>query len=143
MILGMGKSVMKENSDAVHRGSTRDSSCGERWKRMEVPRAFEVSLLRPCRGRGPLEDSLPTCVRMNTLKADVEEVVENLETAGVELTETPLPYDFRVISSPVPLGSSLKHVVGCLYLQDLTIVPSELFDPTFELRDKPVRGLRS
>ncbi|AAM01888.1 RsmB/NOP family class I SAM-dependent RNA methyltransferase [Methanopyrus kandleri] len=77
-----------------------------------------------------LEGRPPTYVRVNTLKADVEEVVENLETAGVELAETPLSYAFRVLSSPGPLGSSLEHVAGYLYLQDLaSMVPPELLDP--------------
>ncbi|WP_456466897.1 RsmB/NOP family class I SAM-dependent RNA methyltransferase [Methanopyrus sp.] len=77
-----------------------------------------------------LEGRPPTYVRVNTLKADVESVVESLERAGARLEETPLPYAFRVLEAPGPLGSSLEHVAGLIYVQDLaSMLPPELLSP--------------
>ncbi len=77
-----------------------------------------------------LEERPPTYVRVNTLKADVESVVESLERAGVRLEETPLPYAFRVLEAPGPMGSSLEHAAGLIYVQDLaSMIPPELLSP--------------
>ncbi len=78
-----------------------------------------------------LEEGRPeTYVRVNTLRADLDDVMRSLEEAGVVLRETPLDYAFVVEDSPGPVGSCLEHVAGYVYVQDLaSMVPAEVLGP--------------
>jgi len=60
----------------------------------------------------------PQTVRVNTLKADLEIVVESLESQGFKLERLPwCNYGFKV-EGEMPVSKTLEHTLGYIYLQD-------------------------
>jgi NOL1/NOP2/sun family putative RNA methylase len=69
----------------------------------------------------------PSHIRVNTLKATPEEVVRNLEGLGFALKpESFSELIFRVEKAPVPLGSTLAHALGLIYMQSASSAVSAL-----------------
>ena len=61
----------------------------------------------------------PTCIRVNTLKASEESVLETLETEGVKLEKTePLKHVYKVLGSKQSLTDLASFREGLFYIQD-------------------------
>jgi 16S rRNA (cytosine967-C5)-methyltransferase len=69
-----------------------------------------------------LEGSLhppPTCVRLNTLKASQEEILEKLAGEGVKLEKIErLKHAYKVINAKQPLTQTASYQEGLFYVQD-------------------------
>jgi NOL1/NOP2/sun family putative RNA methylase len=61
----------------------------------------------------------PTYIRVNTLAATEEVIVQRLEMEGVELQkEEPLKFTYRVVSTKQPLNALPSYKEGLFYVQD-------------------------
>jgi len=93
-----------------------------------------ISLLGRKEAIAFLERSLnppQTCIRLNTLKASHEEILEKLasEDIGTEKIE-PLKYAYRVMNTKKPLTSSASFQEGLVYIQDqASCFAAEAADP--------------
>jgi 16S rRNA (cytosine967-C5)-methyltransferase len=81
-----------------------------------------------------LEGSLnppQTCVRLNTLRASHEEILERLASEGVELEKIePLKYAYKISSAKKPLASTASFQEGLFYIQDrASCFAAEAADP--------------
>ena len=64
--------------------------------------------------------SLPTYIRVNTLKISKDELKKRLEAQGFQLEEVPHFNDYlRVKVEPRPVSKTLEHYLGFFYIQDL------------------------
>lgn len=64
---------------------------------------------------------LPSTLRFNPLKGSPQKQRELLCEQGFQLEQVPaLPGAFRVKSEPFPIGRSLSHFIGHVYIQDLS-----------------------
>jgi NOL1/NOP2/sun family putative RNA methylase len=59
-------------------------------------------------------------IRVNTLKASVDAVVERLSEKGFVLKGTVLPEVFSVQVAPMSVGSTTEYLLGLYYVQDLS-----------------------
>lgn len=73
---------------------------------------------------------LPT-VRINTLKTEEEETKRRLSAQGFKLVKIEgIQSAYRVVFSPFPIGKTLEHFLGYIYIQDLaSMIPSIVLDP--------------
>ncbi len=80
--------------------------------------SFSLSPLRPS-------------IRVNTLKATVEEVRERLENQGFILSPVEgIPFAFRVEFYPFEIGRTLEHYLGYIYVQEVSsMLPPIILDP--------------
>lgn len=88
----------------------------------DFPDAFEARLREMADDPEALLETLrrprPPVVRVNTLKADVEAVVERLEGYGFGLEPVPwAPGAFRLDDVDADPGKTLEHFLGHLYVQ--------------------------
>ena len=60
----------------------------------------------------------PTYVRVNTLGATEESIVEKLGSEGVKLESLPLKYTYKVLEAKQPLNSLGSYKEGLFYVQD-------------------------
>jgi len=77
----------------------------------------------------------PTCIRVNTLKASEESVLETLETEGVKLEKTePLKHVYKVLGSKQSLTDLASFREGLFYIQDkASCFAAEAADPKPEM----------
>ena len=73
----------------------------------------------------------PTCIRINTLKASKEAVLETLETEGVRLEKTdPLKHVYKILDSKQSLTDLASFREGLFYIQDkASCFAAEAADP--------------
>ena len=73
----------------------------------------------------------PTCIRVNTLKASEEEILETLAAEGVKLEKTePLKHVYTVLGSKQSLTDSAGFREGLFYIQDkASCFAAEAADP--------------
>jgi NOL1/NOP2/sun family putative RNA methylase len=65
------------------------------------------------------ERGLKRCIRVNTLRARVDDLSQRLENKGFELERLGwVPYGFRVLKEKFPLGSTPEFLMGYYYVQD-------------------------
>ncbi len=70
-------------------------------------------------------------IRANTLKTSPEKLRERLRKKGFKLSETVLPYAFKVDYYPYELGKTLEHFLGYYYVQDLaSMFPAHILSPS-------------
>ncbi len=74
---------------------------------------------------------LPTVIRVNTLKAPEPEVVQRLERQGFVLERIPgVPFAYRLREKPYPIGKTLEHFLGYVYVQELaSMLPPVILNP--------------
>ncbi len=74
---------------------------------------------------------LPSAIRLNPLKAPPEETRARLEHQGFELEPvTGIPHAHRVRKAPFPIGKTLEHFMGYLYVQEVvSMVPPLVLGP--------------
>jgi 16S rRNA (cytosine967-C5)-methyltransferase len=72
-----------------------------------------------------------TCIRLSTLRASPEEIVQKLEAEGVKLEKVePLKHTFRLISAKGPLNRLDTYRLGFFYIQDkASCFAAEATDP--------------
>jgi len=72
-----------------------------------------------------------TCIRLNTLRGSLEEIVEKLSKEGVTLEKVePLKHTFRVLSARTPLNRTDSFRLGFFYIQDkASCFAAEVSDP--------------
>jgi len=73
----------------------------------------------------------PTCIRVNTLKASEEAVLEKLAAEGVKLEKIePLKHAYTVLDAKQPLTSTASFREGLFYVQDkASCFAAEVADP--------------
>jgi 16S rRNA (cytosine967-C5)-methyltransferase len=73
----------------------------------------------------------PTCIRVNTLKASKEAILEKLAAEGVKLEKIePLKHAYKVIGAKQPLTSIASFREGLFYIQDkASCFAAEAADP--------------
>lgn len=81
-----------------------------------------------------LEKSLnppQTCIRLNTLRASHEEILEKLASEGVELEKIePLKFAYKITYARKPLASTASFQEGLFYIQDkASCFAAEAADP--------------
>jgi 16S rRNA (cytosine967-C5)-methyltransferase len=60
-----------------------------------------------------------TCIRLNTLRAGVDEIVEKLGAEGVKLEKVaPLTHTYKIINFKTPLNRIDSYRLGLFYIQD-------------------------
>lgn len=60
-----------------------------------------------------------TCIRLNTLRGNQEEIIEKLKIEGVELEKiSPLTHTYKVVESKLPLNRLDTYRLGYFYIQD-------------------------
>jgi 16S rRNA (cytosine967-C5)-methyltransferase len=79
-----------------------------------------------------LEDLTPLTlkqqwIRVNTLKADIEEVVSKLKRKGVELVNDSFPFLFRVVKSSVRISDLEEFKKGEIVIQDKASIYPVIF----------------
>ncbi|MCW4011214.1 MAG: NOL1/NOP2/sun family putative RNA methylase [Candidatus Bathyarchaeota archaeon] len=72
-----------------------------------------------------------TCIRLSTLRASQEEIVQKLEAEGVKLEKVePLKHTYKVISTRSPLNRIDSYRLGFFYIQDkASCFAAEAADP--------------
>lgn len=78
-----------------------------------------------------VEEPLPECVRLNTLKFREEEVKEFMHSRGWRLEPLAwVRHGYRVLDAPVAnLGDSIEHMLGLIYIQGpVSMLPVEVLD---------------
>ena len=72
-----------------------------------------------------------TCIRLSTLRASPEEIVQKLEAEGVKLEKVePLKHTYRVTSAKTPLNRIDSYRLGFFYIQDkASCFAAEAADP--------------
>jgi 16S rRNA (cytosine967-C5)-methyltransferase len=72
-----------------------------------------------------------TCIRLSTLRASQEEIVQKLEAEGVKLEKVePLKYTYRLVSAKSPLNRIDTYRLGFFYIQDkASCFAAEAADP--------------
>jgi 16S rRNA (cytosine967-C5)-methyltransferase len=60
----------------------------------------------------------PTYIRVNTLAATQETIVQKLDSEGVKLEVLPLKYTYKVVETKQPLNSLASYKEGLFYIQD-------------------------
>jgi len=75
--------------------------------------------------------SLPHTIRFNPLKGSVEKQQELLRAQGFGFEPWPgLPNVYRITHQPYPIGKSLSHFLGHIYVQDLSsMIPPLVLQP--------------
>jgi 16S rRNA (cytosine967-C5)-methyltransferase len=78
---------------------------------------------------------LPTCIRLNTLQASEEEILEKLVTEGVKLEQVELlKHAYKVIGAKQPLTTTASFQEGLFYIQDkASCFAAEVADPKPEM----------
>jgi len=73
----------------------------------------------------------PTCIRLNTLKASEEAILETLAAEGVKLEKVePLKQVYKVTGSKQPLTGTASFLEGLFYIQDkASCFATEVADP--------------
>ncbi len=73
----------------------------------------------------------PHTIRFNPLKGDVSAQAALLQEEGFQFEPHPaLPNVFRIRFQPFPIGKSLSHFLGHIYVQDLSsMIPPLVLDP--------------
>jgi 16S rRNA (cytosine967-C5)-methyltransferase len=73
----------------------------------------------------------PTCIRLNTLQASQEEIIEKLASEGIKLEKVELlEHAYRVIGARVPLMGTASFREGLFYVQDkASCFAAEACDP--------------
>jgi len=73
---------------------------------------------------------IPT-IRINTLKIKIDDLLNRLQKKGFVLEPLPwIPYGFKIIKSPMNLGSLHEFLQGYYYLQSFSsMVPCHVLDP--------------
>ena len=59
-------------------------------------------------------------IRVNTLKATVDEIMERLKCIGFEVRKSILSDVLEITWEPFSLGSTVEHLLGYFYIQDLS-----------------------
>ncbi len=76
---------------------------------------------------------LPPTIRINTLKANEEEARSRLLGKGFRLEKIDWlqkAHAYRVLFSPFPIGKTLEHFMGYIYIQDLaSMIPPIVLNP--------------
>lgn len=74
---------------------------------------------------------LPLCLRVNTLRISVKEIVSRLEKKGVRLKRISFTKNgFEIVNSSFSLGAISEFFLGYYYIQDsVAQVPVEVLDP--------------
>ncbi len=78
-----------------------------------------------------VEEPLPECVRLNTLKFREEDVKEFMSRRGWRLEPLAwVRHGYRVLEAPVTnLGDSIEHMLGLIYIQGpVSMLPVEVLD---------------
>jgi 16S rRNA (cytosine967-C5)-methyltransferase len=77
----------------------------------------------------------PTCIRLNTLKASEERILEKLAAEGVKLEKIePLKHAYRVLGAKQPLRETASFREGLFYVQDkASCFAAEVADPKPEM----------
>src|SRR3989304_3502303 len=77
----------------------------------------------------------PTCIRLNTLQASEEEILEKLATEGVKLEKVAmLKHAYKVISTKQSLTRTSSYQEGRFYIQDkASCFAAEVADPKPEM----------
>ncbi len=72
---------------------------------------------------------LPRAFRINNIKGDKKEVLENFQRYGIDLESVPW-YTDAFITNSKSIGNTIEHFMGHIYVQELTsmIPPLILFD---------------
>ena len=72
-----------------------------------------------------------TCIRLSTLRASQEEILQKLEAEGVKLEKVePLKHTFRLVSAKGPLNRIDTYRLGFFYIQDkASCFAAEAADP--------------
>ena len=72
-------------------------------------------------------------LRVNTLKISPQELKNKLESKGLVLEDTYLPYMFKIVESPYTPGSTQEYLFGYYYLQSISsTVPPLILNPSSE-----------
>jgi 16S rRNA (cytosine967-C5)-methyltransferase len=73
----------------------------------------------------------PTCIRLNTLRASQEEILEKLAEEGVKLEKVELlKHTYKVLSAKQPLTRTASYREGLFYVQDkASCYAAEVADP--------------
>jgi 16S rRNA (cytosine967-C5)-methyltransferase len=77
----------------------------------------------------------PTCIRLNTLRASEEEILEKLATEGVKLEKVAiLKHAYKVMGTKQPLTRTSSYQEGRFYIQDkASCLAAEVADPKPEM----------
>ncbi len=77
----------------------------------------------------------PTCIRVNTLKASEEAVLEKIAAEGVKLEKIePLKHAYKILGTKQPLTSTVSFSEGLFYIQDkASCFAAEAADPKPEM----------
>jgi 16S rRNA (cytosine967-C5)-methyltransferase len=77
----------------------------------------------------------PACVRVNTLKASEERILEKLAAEGVKLEKIePLKHAYKVLGAKQPLRETASYREGLFYIQDkASCFATEVADPKPEM----------
>jgi NOL1/NOP2/sun family putative RNA methylase len=77
-----------------------------------------------------MESTLPTYIRINTLKKREETVISLLEERGFSLKETPYSYMYEVVDAPYSPGATPEYLMGYYYIQDASsAIPPLALEP--------------
>jgi 16S rRNA (cytosine967-C5)-methyltransferase len=72
----------------------------------------------------------PTYIRVNTLAATEEAIMQKLDSEGVKLESLPLKFTFKVLETKQPLNSLSSYKEGLFYIQDkASCFATEAADP--------------
>jgi len=77
----------------------------------------------------------PTCIRVNTLKASEEAILEKLATENVKLEKIePLRHAYKILSTKQPLTHTASYQEGLVYIQDkASCFAAEVAEPKPEM----------
>lgn len=87
--------------------------------RQGIIKRYSVLVDNPTEFAEAIHKPLKQSFRINTLKGDKEDILEQLKNYDSEITEVPWN-DNAYVSQLNNLGSSLEHFVGQIYIQELT-----------------------
>jgi NOL1/NOP2/sun family putative RNA methylase len=90
-----------------------EQSIPESFKQRYCPLVDDPGLFLASLGR-----MLPKSFRVNTLKAEIEEVKERFAQYGIWVSQTPW-YTEAFVSDNLDVGSTLEHFTGAIYMQEL------------------------
>lgn len=78
-----------------------------------------------------LGNQFPHTIRFNTLYGDEEELADFFKEQGFDFEPFPgLPGVYRILFQPYPIGKSLSHFLGHIYVQDVSsMLPPMVLQP--------------
>ncbi len=65
-----------------------------------------------------MEKGIPKHIRVNTIKVDEEELIRRLERRGFKLSETEVPFCYKVVEEPYSVGATPEYLMGYYYVME-------------------------